>query len=465
MDNLTTNSLFPLILVFSYVLFWLVVSEVLSRTKKLRKLDARKLLHIMVGNVVLFIPLFTDHFIITAIPVIFIFLNFCMTPYSPIKQLHLDTFEAGHALGTVYYAISLSILVVVAYDFSNYPWIIVASFFPLAYGDGLAAVVGSRATSGFLHSIGGKKSLIGSWVFIWASFLSVVIGLFFLQYITNSSATLEFILLVAIVVAIVAAYVEFMSPKGTDNFFIPVFLLFFLFITKDSLLSSSQFINLTVFSIGFLFALSFAIIGYTTRILTLDGSLGGFFMGMIIMGLGGYTLGIGLLIFFIIGTLATKVGKSQKKYVVFEKGSVRRDSLQALAKAGFATIIALLTVFFDHSVYLLMIFIATLGASLADTMGTEIGIMSKSPPRPILALWRKAMKGESGAISIIGSIAAFISAVVFTLIMYIGLLFDPSINQPLPDYALLIIPLASTLGMFLDSFFGATIQDQRKCTI
>ncbi|OLS28093.1 MAG: hypothetical protein HeimC3_00530 [Candidatus Heimdallarchaeota archaeon LC_3] len=462
MIDIVSEILLPFLLVIIFVLFWLILSEFLSRTNKLSKPDARKVLHIMVGNVVIFIPFFGDKLIVTLIPLGFIVFNFFLTPYGPIKKLRMDTFESGHGLGTVWYAISLTLLVFFSYDNS---WMILVSFFPLAYGDGLAAVIGSRAKKGFFWSFGGKKSLIGTWTFIWASFIAVSFGLMLFNFLSITNFSMELIILIGITVAVIASLIEFLSPKGMDNLFIPVGVLIFLQIMETPLITYSVNISLTVFVIGTIFALSFGIIGYKVKFLSFDGALAGFFMGMIIMGMGGYTLGIGLLIFFLIGSLVTKINKKPQIGDIFEKGSVKRDSSQAIAKAGFATFMAPLLVFFDYHPLILMMFIASLGTSLTDTVATEVGIYTQSQPRHVLRPWKIVQPGESGGVSLKGTLAGSVTAILFSVILFLGLAIDPSIPMQLPEIALILIPIASIVGMFVDSILGITIQEQRKCSV
>ncbi|MHA2363949.1 MAG: DUF92 domain-containing protein, partial [Candidatus Hodarchaeales archaeon] len=362
------------ILIVSYVVFWLFLTEILGRYQKLSKSNARKLLHIVLGNVILLVPFFGDFIIAISIPLLFIPINYFLSPNSPIKKLRLDTFEAGHAWGTVLYPISLTIIVFFCYD---NPWLLIACFFPLAYGDGLAAVIGERANKGFFSGLGGQKTLIGSWTFIWASFVSVFVGLFLLKFFDIITFSIEFIIFASIIVAILATLIELLSPKGTDNLFIPIILLIILLYIEDFIIEGATSVDLTYFAIGFLISSLFGITGYVLKFLTFDGVLAGVFFGLIIMGIGGWTLGIALLLFFIGGSIVTKYSKKHSRNeIVFEKGGTQRDSLQAFAKAGIASAIALLIPFYNDSVYLIIIVIATMGTSLADTMGTEIGTLS-----------------------------------------------------------------------------------------
>ena len=198
------------LLIFGYVLIWIVISEFTARSEKMSKEDSRKLLHIMVGNVVFFLPFFSTWIIAVLVPAFFILGNYLMSPHSPVEMLRMKTFEAGHVNGTIFYAISLTILVAV---FFNNLQLLFASFLPLAYGDGLAAAVGVRATTGIFQGVGGKKSVNGTIALFVGSVMSVYLGL--LVFSVNS-------ILLALIVGILAVILELTSPRGLDNLVIPL---------------------------------------------------------------------------------------------------------------------------------------------------------------------------------------------------------------------------------------------------
>ena len=171
--------------------------------------------------------MFTNRYIITAIPAIFIFVDFLLSPKSPVKKMRLKSFEAGHALGTVYYAISLTY--VVWFGFPK-PWLIAATFLPVVYGDGFAAVFGSFAKKGFFNGNGGTtKTILGTSAMVIASFLSVVIFIVLFGY------NLQFAIVIGIIAAILGTVIELLSPKGFDNLLIPAILLIIFTLIGESL--------------------------------------------------------------------------------------------------------------------------------------------------------------------------------------------------------------------------------------
>lgn len=132
--------------------------------------------------------------------------------------------EDEEGYGTVYYAISL--LVLVATTWTRFPWIGAVGFFIMAYGDGFAAVVGKLFPYKPYQIFGNKKTVSGTitmWVF---SFL--VTSLIF-SICHTGLGWLE-----AILIASIATILEAVSPKDLDNMFVPcgssaaVYLLFIL---------------------------------------------------------------------------------------------------------------------------------------------------------------------------------------------------------------------------------------------
>ena len=460
--DIFTADLLPVTLAFAYVFFWLGLLEFIGKMDYVSKSNARKMLHIVLGNILFILPLFSNKALATFIPFTFIPVNYLMSPLSPIKKLQMDTFEAGHSWGTILYAVSLT--VVVWFGF-NHPYFLIVAFFPLCYGDGGAALIGSNFKSQTFELYSGKKSLLGNWSFIWASFLSIIGGLYIYKAMGLLTIRIEVIFVSAIIFAVLGVIIELLSPKGMDNLFIPIISLVVAMVGETTIINLASNLNVNTFMWGFLIAGLFAVVGIVGKFLTMDGALAGYFIGIIIMGVGAWTLGAGLLTFFIVGSLATKLNKKSQKEVSFEKSSSKRDSMQALAKAGFASFVAFLILVYPGDLTIEIIVIAALGSSLADTMGTEIGIFSKSTPRYVLKPWQKLKKGESGAISIIGTLASLISAFFYTVFLFALSLIDPSLHKSFPLSFLALIPIAAVIGMLLDSILGIKLQEQRICQV
>ncbi|MCY3414790.1 MAG: hypothetical protein INQ03_24280 [Candidatus Heimdallarchaeota archaeon] len=208
---------------FIWVLLFLFSSEFLSRTGKISKETSRKIIHISVGHVLFFIPLFDTVWIAAGIPFLFVAGNFMLSTNSPIEKLRLETFKAGHAWGTVLYPLSLSFVVFFLFDT---PYLMFVAFFPLVYGDGLAAVIGPKFPGKEYLLYNGTKSVGGTITVLLASFTSIIISISLLnQFYTLGLLISEGFLLSVLLISVMGTIVEFFSPKGMDNLFLPLILL------------------------------------------------------------------------------------------------------------------------------------------------------------------------------------------------------------------------------------------------
>jgi len=160
----------------------------------------------MVGNIFLLLPLFETRWMmafLAAAP--FIMLTFLVSPYSPIKVVS-RTSATGHGLGLVYYSISWTIL---AFIFFDTPEIIAIGIVAMSYGDGFASLIGSKYGKHGYQILGDYKTLEGSL----AMFIMIcIMGLIVLLYY---QAPLNIPLI--IVIAVSAAFIEGITPKGLDN--------------------------------------------------------------------------------------------------------------------------------------------------------------------------------------------------------------------------------------------------------
>jgi uncharacterized protein (TIGR00297 family) len=184
-----------------------------------------------------------------------------------------------------------------------------------------------------------------------------------------------------------------------------------------------------------------------------------------------------LFTFFISSSILTSYRKKDKQEVQdkFAKGG-ERDTSQVFANGmpGFIfALLHLITFLSSNNVVLsnafLYGFIAAIGTVTADTWGTEIGILSKDQPYWILNLNKKVERGTSGGVSLKGTIAQFIGAMLISLM---GLLVLALWHNPIPEtigwQIYLLIPLTGIggfIGAIIDSIFGATIQGFFQCQV
>jgi phytol kinase len=207
-----------MLLCYVYIVTLILVSDRLP----LHEAARRKFLHAMIGNLPFIIPFFTASIYPFLVASPFILVTFLVTPYSPIKGLAerlpglANMTEEGHRMGLVLYAVSYSIL---AYLFGLKPYVIAAGILPMAYGDSLAALVGTRhGRHGY--RVFGKKSIEGSAAMFVGSLAAFGLSLIYFSYIYGFGLGSQLMPLLA--VAAVATVVEAISPKGLDNIAVPL---------------------------------------------------------------------------------------------------------------------------------------------------------------------------------------------------------------------------------------------------
>ena len=210
--------------VYLYVVILLIITEkLLNNYPKI----SRKVLHIMVGNIAFLLPTFvTKEIMVFAAAGPFIFLTFLMSPHTPIKSIRGKTSAAGHGMGLVYYSITWTIL---AYLFFDNMVVIAIGILAMSYGDGFASVIGTKFGKKKYNVFGDEKSYMGSFAMFVFTFITMIIALLYYDI----SITFYGLLALAFI-ALVAAIVEGLTPKGLDNFTVPfvaVFLYWLIFLS------------------------------------------------------------------------------------------------------------------------------------------------------------------------------------------------------------------------------------------
>lgn len=208
--------------------------------------------------------------------------------------------------------------------------------------------------------------------------------------------------------------------------------------------------------LGLLFALVISLASFLAGFLTPGGSVAQFLLGWILFGLGEWQWTLPILLFFLSSSLLSEIGKAQRSEVVsqFEKPS-RRDAGQVFANGGIAGLLVIFW-FYSREYGFYIAYLGSIAAATADTWGTEIGILSQSPPRLITTL-RSAETGRSGAVSFRGFIGGLIGSTVVSLIAL------PWLPTHSAGNSLVASVFGGCFGFVVDSLLGATIQVQYRC--
>ena len=208
--------------------------------------------------------------------------------------------------------------------------------------------------------------------------------------------------------------------------------------------------------LGFALSSIIAGIAFWRGSLSASGAMGAVIIGAVTFGLGGWTWGLLLVLFFVTSSALSRFREPDKlkAAVAFEKGS-RRDLGQVLANGGVAAALSLANGLATWEGWFAM-FIGVLAAVTADTWATELGVLSRSPPR-LITTGQVVAAGTSGGVSVLGTLAALAGGA--TIGFAAGL--APS---GLPWWIALPLGLVSGLGgSLIDSVIGATLQRQGYC--
>jgi phytol kinase len=212
-----------MLLLICYLYIFAIIFLTLRMNDRFSQNQKRKFLHVMIGNFVFIIPLFTFSKFPLNFPfyVAAPFVILTLIASSPIKIKNrmsglADITSVGHKFGLVLYAISYTIL---AFFFSAKPYVIIAGILPMAFGDAAASLVGQKWGH---HKLGklSKKSFEGTTAMFLVTLISVTLSLIAFSYLCPFQITT--LLLASLGVAISATILEAITPKGLDNITVPL---------------------------------------------------------------------------------------------------------------------------------------------------------------------------------------------------------------------------------------------------
>jgi uncharacterized protein (TIGR00297 family) len=155
--------------------------------------------------------------------------------------------------------------------------------------------------------------------------------------------------------------------------------------------------------------------------------------------LGGVGSFFALILFFLVGEAVTRLIRDKHA----RKPHGQRSTVNIVGNIG-PSMIALTL----NPVAFNVMFFASLSAAFADTLSSEIGVLSKDKPLMITTL-QPAVAGVDGAVSVLGFLGAALGALVFALLTFV---------LTLSLYWASLIFIAGLFGSVVDSILGATLQ-------
>jgi len=214
-----------LFLSFGLIFIIIGIASLLLTLKLVSAEISRKIIHIGVSNWWLLAMFTMEHTLIALIgPVSFIIINYISYRRHLFPAMEDD---APHDnLGTIYFPISLLILVLLCYIGPLSLASGAAGILVMGYGDGAAALVGkhfgrNQISLGPFHT---GKTVLGTTTMFIVSYIVIVMVAFFLSPFpqTGPAAAGSGPWTWALVVAAAAALIELLTPRGLDNITVPI---------------------------------------------------------------------------------------------------------------------------------------------------------------------------------------------------------------------------------------------------
>jgi uncharacterized protein (TIGR00297 family) len=357
--------------------------------------------------------------------------------------------ESRRLSGITLYPLSILVLLLVLPDRLD---IIAAAWGVLAFGDGMATLVGHHVRSAPIPW-NRDKSIAGSAAFILFGGAAASFLCWWCRSVVIPPAYPWFSIWAPIGAAIAAAAVETIPIRLDDNVSVPATaaaVLWSASLISEDLAASSAAAAVGMLPIAAAANFVVAIAGYLARTVTVSGAICGALIGTAIVVTAGWGAWALLLSTFALAVITSRVGLRRKRLLgIAEERGGRRGAGNAFANTGIAAGAALLGSLSYARDPAHIAFVAALAAGGSDTVASEIG---KAWGRRtfILSSLRRVTAGTSGAISAEGTAAGLAGAVALGAIgIGCGLI---------PGWALLAVVAGATVGSFAESVMGATLE-------
>ena len=202
-----------------------------------------------------------------------------------------------------------------------------------------------------------------------------------------------------------------------------------------------------------------SLIAYKLKAFNMSGTIAAMFVGLMIIFFNYKWFAI-LLLFVFLGVGSTKYKYKYKEMLgVAEKNKGVRDANNVIANGIIAVLLVIfgLTNLFQVE-FIAAGFVGSISAATADTLASEIGVLSKSWPRLITKISKKVPHGTNGAISLLGTSSAFVGTALIGLLAGV-------VNNDIPFIKILTISIvAGMIGCTADSIIGAKWEDKGRLT-
>ena len=197
------------------------------------------------------------------------------------------------------------------------------------------------------------------------------------------------------------------------------------------------------------FTVMFAVSARWVRAVSPSGAVAGGIIALMLALGGGLGAFAGLVAVFLLALLTTRGGYGRKRALGTAEHGSGRTASQVLANLSIAAVLAVISSFSGHPAGWLIAAAAALAEAAADTVSSEFG-QAVSSRAYLVTNFRLVAVGTDGGISWQGTIAGAVAAVLVAGVC--------ALSGMIELRWVLATAGAGTLGMFVDSFLGASLE-------
>jgi uncharacterized protein (TIGR00297 family) len=410
--------------------------------------DARKLIHIGFGACALLLRYIAwwEAALVAAVALAF---NLLVMPRIGRRIYRDGELERRLTSGVVLYPAAVLMLVLAFPDRLD---IVAAAWGILAVGDGMSCVVGRRYGRRRIPW-NRDKSIAGSVALFLFGGLAGAALAWWCRPAVVPPAYLWFSLAAPFAASLVAAFVETIPVRLDDNVSVPASaaaVLWVLSLVSEDLVRAGAASAADAIVPAAAVNLAIAWAGHRAGTVTTSGAIGGAIIGIVIAVAAGWTGWALLVATFLSAAISSRLGIRRKTVLgIAEERGGRRGVGNAIANTGFAAVAAVASMLTYAHDPALIAFAAALAAGGSDTMASEVG--KAWGRRTFLVHTLRTVKpGTSGGISFEGTMAGIAGAFLLAaLAAALGVV---------PVAALLPIVAGATIGSFVESVLGATLE-------
>jgi uncharacterized protein (TIGR00297 family) len=358
---------------------------------------------------------------------------------------------ARRSWGTVLYPVGIVGAVALTWD---HPAVFLVAVTALALGDGLAALVGQR-WGRRLYAIGDHaRSLEGSATLLAVTAVTGAVALPLAGLTDVASA-----IVAASAAGLLVVAVEGIAPHGLDNVTVPVAAAWLLHRVVTGATGAGSL------ALGAAVVLAVCLVSVRRRNVTVSGAMAAGVVGLVVVTVGGWGWLLAVLLVFVAVNVASRIAMGSSGGAAGgaapRKGSkplagkgATRDHVQILCNVGAAVPSAVLWEATGEEAWR-GAFLGAVAFAAADTLASELGVLSKAPPISITTL-RRVPTGESGGVSALGYLAAAAGG----LLPPLGLAAQAG---TLPVGWVVASVVAGLVGCTVDSVLGDLLQVRYRC--